>query len=202
MKIRKEWLSLAALLGAEAMTDIVNGLEEYESSGKLPQGVARIFFDVVRPMVDADMGKVKEKVKRFVKPTVKEVCDYFLESCKKSGEYWDFDPQAFVDFYEAKGWVIGKSPMKDWKRAVCTWKRSRTYTMTFEQWEAKYNKPKITVNTDELELGEGEVVINGERRYRLPNGQFSKVVVPLDAPKRPSKNYGWSTYLQSWYYLS
>ena len=25
------------------------------------------------------------------------------------------DPQGFIDFYEAKGWLIGKTPMKDWK---------------------------------------------------------------------------------------
>ena len=27
------------------------------------------------------------------------------------------DPQGFVDFYAAKGWLIGKTPMKDWKAA-------------------------------------------------------------------------------------
>ena len=27
------------------------------------------------------------------------------------------DPQGFIDFYAAKGWKIGTSPMKDWKAA-------------------------------------------------------------------------------------
>ncbi len=27
------------------------------------------------------------------------------------------DPQVFIDFYAAKGWMVGKSPMKDWKAA-------------------------------------------------------------------------------------
>ena len=27
------------------------------------------------------------------------------------------DPQGFIDFYEAKGWMVGKTPMKDWKAA-------------------------------------------------------------------------------------
>ena len=40
------------------------------------------------------------------------------------------DPQGFIDFYASKGWMVGKTPMKDWK-AACrnaeTWERwSRT----------------------------------------------------------------------------
>ena len=27
------------------------------------------------------------------------------------------DPQGFIDFYEAKGWKVGKVSMKDWKAA-------------------------------------------------------------------------------------
>ena len=34
------------------------------------------------------------------------------------------DPEAFVDFYTAKGWRVGKNPMKDWQAAVRTWEKS------------------------------------------------------------------------------
>lgn len=34
------------------------------------------------------------------------------------------DGQQFCDYYESKGWLIGKTPMKDWKAAVRTWKRN------------------------------------------------------------------------------
>ena len=27
------------------------------------------------------------------------------------------NPQEFIDFYESKGWMVGKTPMKDWKAA-------------------------------------------------------------------------------------
>ena len=27
------------------------------------------------------------------------------------------DPQGFIDFYASKGWMVGKTPMKDWKAA-------------------------------------------------------------------------------------
>lgn len=56
-------------------------------------------------------------VKRFIKPTADEVRAYCAERSNR------VDAQAFVDFYEAKGWKVGSSPMKDWKAAVRTWEK-------------------------------------------------------------------------------
>ena len=54
---------------------------------------------------------------RFTPPTVEEVAAYCLE--RKN----HVDPQRFVDFYAAKGWMVGKNRMKDWKAAVRTWEQ-------------------------------------------------------------------------------
>jgi len=56
---------------------------------------------------------------KFIKPTPEQLRQYAAEI-----GYEGFDPQAFVDHYEAKGWVVGKSPMKDWRAAVRTWQRN------------------------------------------------------------------------------
>ena len=53
----------------------------------------------------------------FRKPTVEEVKAYCFE--RDNG----VNASAFVDFYEAKGWKIGKNPMKDWRAAVRTWEK-------------------------------------------------------------------------------
>ena len=58
------------------------------------------------------------KAKRFIPPTVDEVAAY----CQERGN--SLDPDAFVDFYASKGWMVGKNLMKDWKAAVRTWERS------------------------------------------------------------------------------
>lgn len=58
------------------------------------------------------------KAKRFIPPTVDEVAAY----CQERGN--GLDPEAFVDFYASKGWMVGKNPMRDWKAAVRTWERS------------------------------------------------------------------------------
>lgn len=67
------------------------------------------------------------KVKRFTPPTVQEVKAYCLERGN------DIDAQRFVDFYEAKGWLVGKAKMKDWRAAVRTWERPRENNRSFSE---------------------------------------------------------------------
>ena len=55
---------------------------------------------------------------RFQKPTLEEVTEY----CRTRNN--GIDPEEFFAFYESKGWMVGKSPMKDWKAAVITWEKS------------------------------------------------------------------------------
>lgn len=57
------------------------------------------------------------KSKRFKKPTVEEIKAYCDE--RKNG----INAEYFYDYYESKGWQIGKNPMKDWQAAVRTWER-------------------------------------------------------------------------------
>ena len=57
---------------------------------------------------------------RFTPPDVNMVRDYCIERNNS------VDPQSFVDFYTAKGWMVGKNKMKDWKAAVRTWERNHT----------------------------------------------------------------------------
>lgn len=59
----------------------------------------------------------QEPPKRFRKPTVEEIAAY----CAERGN--GLDAQAIYDRYEAGGWKVGRSPMKDWKAAVRTWER-------------------------------------------------------------------------------
>ena len=57
------------------------------------------------------------KPPRFSPPTVEDVRAYCRE--RKN----NIDPQRFVDYYQARGWKLGKESMKDWKATVRTWER-------------------------------------------------------------------------------
>ena len=59
----------------------------------------------------------KEKRERFIKPTVDEIRAY----CKERRN--DVDPERFFNYYESKGWLVGRANMKDWRAAVRTWER-------------------------------------------------------------------------------
>ena len=74
--------------------------------------------------IDKDIVKENNKKKKFEKPTVEEVSAY----CKERNN--GIDAEAFIAFYESKGWLIGKTPMKSWKSAIITWEKSRTQNKT------------------------------------------------------------------------
>ena len=61
----------------------------------------------------------RAKSKRFVPPSLDDVQKYCIERGNS------VNAEAFIDFYESKGWMVGKNKMKDWKAAVRTWERSR-----------------------------------------------------------------------------
>ncbi len=65
--------------------------------------------------------KMKEETKqsRFTPPSLIAVSEYITRM--KFG----FDPQEFIDVYEARGWMVGKFKMKDWEAAVRTFQRNR-----------------------------------------------------------------------------
>ena len=53
--------------------------------------------------------------KKFEKPTLEEIQSYV------SNQQYHFDAEDFFNYYESKGWCIGKSPMKNWQAACRTW---------------------------------------------------------------------------------
>ena len=61
--------------------------------------------------------KPKPKAKQFKAPTPLEVDGYMVER----GINDPNEAQSFCDFYESKGWVVGKAKMKCWKAATRNW---------------------------------------------------------------------------------
>lgn len=65
-----------------------------------------------------DLNVKPAKSRKFIKPTVEEIAVY----CNERNNA--INPQHFYDYYEARGWSINKSPMKDWKASVRTWEHN------------------------------------------------------------------------------
>jgi hypothetical protein len=59
----------------------------------------------------------KIKVNKFIPPTADDVKAY----CDLRNN--NVNVNKFIDFYESKGWFVGKNKMKDWKASVRTWEK-------------------------------------------------------------------------------
>lgn len=79
---------------------------------------------------EEELGKgIKERGKaaRFRAPSPAEVDEYAQQFAADKGldlTALDFDPERFVDFYAQKGWMVGRTRMKDWRASVRNWVRS------------------------------------------------------------------------------
>ncbi len=68
---------------------------------------------------------VERKAIDFFPPSLADVVEYI-----RSNSYTSVDPEQFIDYYTANGWMIGKNKMKDWRAAVRSWNRKGTATKT------------------------------------------------------------------------
>lgn len=143
-----------------------------ENKEKTPNGVKK----KVAAATAAPVAPQQEsKAKRFTRPSVEEVRAY----CEERGN--GVSAEAFVDFYESKGWKVGNSPMKDWRAAVRTWEKRDG------------RGARKTADGAAVNLGEDEWIDSlGTRRYGTGKP------VPMSAPPRPGADYYWSKESNSW----
>lgn len=78
------------------------------------QGQSTFIDDIDQPEPVKIQPEKPPKSPRFKPPTIQDIKEYKPE----------IDAGKFHDFYESKGWMIGKSKMKDWKAAARNWARS------------------------------------------------------------------------------
>lgn len=76
------------------------------------------------------------KSKRFTPPTLSEIESYCSDRHNR------IDARKFLDFYESKGWFVGKNKMKDWKAAIRTWEHSN-HTISYPNPKSQ-EKPRIS----------------------------------------------------------
>lgn len=124
----------------------IEGMKKIRESKRLAQARWRAkkstvdtTVDTTRYLVDdADKEEDKEidieeeniiraKTTKFIPPTVEEVEAYCFERANR------VNAEQFVDFYSAKGWMLGKNKMKDWKAAVRTWERKDKETTIIQK---------------------------------------------------------------------
>ena len=83
------------------------------------------------------VGESEGKGERFVPPSPDEVSKFAQTYAHEKGiTLGDFSADDFCDFYASKGWMVGKNPMKDWKRACQKWVREHGSTQEVSEYAA------------------------------------------------------------------
>jgi len=72
--------------------------------------------------------EVHDSPKGFIPPTQGEAANYF--QAQGNNITTESEASKFIDFYESKGWMVGKNKMKSWKAAVRNWMRKRNENTT------------------------------------------------------------------------
>ena len=84
---------------------------------------------------------VTHTTKRFVQPNQDKVSEYMASRSAKGWTKPNQQAQEFIDYYQAKGWMVGKNKMKDWKAAVRTWEKNLvTYSAPFDLIAESYTR--------------------------------------------------------------
>lgn len=91
----------------------INRLNSNEPANSIPESSASEKGEKTQ-----DTSKrTKGNENRFSPPSTGDVEKYCHERNNT------VDAQRFVDFYTAKGWMLGKNKMKDWEAAIRTWEK-------------------------------------------------------------------------------
>ena len=91
-------------------------------------------LSIKKPITINKNKEIKITNKYFKKPKLLEVKNYCILRIN------NIDAEAFISFYESKGWMIGKNKMKDWKQAVITWEKRNYKKPTMSKLEAQISQ--------------------------------------------------------------
>jgi len=128
---------------------------EYQNEKKMLTLTSQGKYELNNGLTSIEEKSIEEKKEktikgRFAPPSLKKVKNY----CEERGN--GIDPQGFRDFYESKGWFVGKNKMKDWKAAVRTWEKRNGFVKEDEEKAVPKN---IAVEIDGINGARSHVIL-------------------------------------------
>ena len=104
----------------KASASICNQTHAEESTGTHPQENVPVIQSVSESKTESESVSQSEPLAEGHTPTVDEVARY----CQ--GKALAVDAQRFVDYYQARGWQVNNTPVRDWQALARLWHRSPT----------------------------------------------------------------------------
>lgn len=102
------------------LNDLINGIDTVSIPYANPMDTSIIYNTINYNSISIKENnkEIKVKDRNIIPPTVDMVREY----CESRNN--GVDAQRFCDYYESKGWLIGKTKMKDWEASVRTWEKT------------------------------------------------------------------------------
>jgi predicted phage replisome organizer len=122
IEARNEYMRAYMVRYREKQKALASGGANSKDNSKVNSKVNVSVLDKIR---EDKIREDKNYIKRFVPPSLEEVTAYCRE------RHNDVNPQKWHDFYSAKGWMVGKNKMKDWKAAIRTWEKPKEKAFTY-----------------------------------------------------------------------
>ena len=114
------------------------------------------------PNINTNINPISNRRKPFTPPTLEEVQEYAKE---KGYDSQEFSPSGFVNFYQSKGWKVGRDKMTDWRAAARGW-------VSRYRKEHPQSQPKVMSLRERMESAS-----SAERqRMMYGEGEFDPVV--------------------------
>ena len=144
VELKKEYLLISIPQNTKnvVINSISDGINSISDIGNTQSRVEKSREENIKECANAHK-------KKFIPPTVEEVRAYCQERGNKVA------PQAFCDFYESKGWMVGKNHMKDWQAAVRTWEKSSSQSKGAPA-QKRYDANKGMMRADYGDMAEYE----------------------------------------------
>lgn len=109
---RTKWYCITPK-GQMHLSKMANGISQ---KGKpIPDNIPD---NIERDGIDNTITTNKNYSNRFIPPTIDEVKEYCIEK-----KLLYVNPDAFIEFYSSKGWMVGKNKMTNWKMSISGWNR-------------------------------------------------------------------------------
>ena len=103
------------------------------------------------------------KAKAFTIPTILEIKEY----CKERKN--NVDAEKFFDYYESKGWLVGKTKMKNWQAAIRNWEKN-SFDNSNKKQELKTHNHNEFANFEEYDfLAEFDEILKEEEAKKCLN---------------------------------
>lgn len=116
---KKSWLTKAEKkLPNYCIAELIVLVVEYGLSNKhekVTYDCIIPFLEEIKSEIDAQQAKPPKKEKMKIPPKIEDVVQYINDN------HLDIDPYQWWNFYESKGWYVGKNKMKNWHSAIATW---------------------------------------------------------------------------------